>query len=336
MNIPYHTRRTLKRVAIGLLAVLIVVLVVWVCWLIWLGRFVSYSRDEGAILDFNLPSQEQGELAVPPERETVSIFYNENKVEADAKKELTQIVGCYVQAEDLKDIPAVKKQIQSLPRGTAVMVDVKNIHGSFYYSSEVSSKRSDKVNTQEMDELIHYLKDSGMYAIAKLPAFRDYAYGLDHVSDGLPTSGGYLWMDDDGCYWLNPSSEGTINHLVQIVNELKRLGFDEVVFHEFCFPSTDSIVFDGNRTAALITAAQNLVSTCATDRFAVSFMTNDVWTMPEGRSRVYVRGVEATEVDQWAEKLGISSPETRVVYLTDVHDTRFEKYCVLRPLTIPK
>lgn len=336
MNIPYHTRQTIKRIAVVILVVAAVLLVVWACWLVWLGRFFVYSRSEGAVLDFGLPSQmQEGELALPPQQETVPIFYNEGNDTAAAKKELSQIVGCYVQLDDLKkDVAAVKKQIQTLPRGTAVMVDVKNIYGSFFYQSEVGSSRSDQVDIEAMEDLIGYLDESGLYVIAKLPALRDYAYGLKHVSDGLPTSEGYLWMDEDDCYWLNPSSEGTISYLTKIIMELKQRGFDEVVFYDFSFPQTDRIVFSGDKNEALAKAAETLVNTCATEQFAVSFMADGAWKLPEGRCRMYVQNVDATEVDGKAQQLGIESPEARLLFLTDIHDTRFEKYSVLRPLAV--
>ncbi len=336
MNIPYQTRQRIKRISIIVLVILAVALVIWACWLVWLGRYFVYSRNEGAVLDFSLsPQVEPGEPAVPPQQETVPIFYNEGKDQVAAKKELTQIVGCYVELEDLqKDVSAVKKELQTLPRGTAVMVDVKNIHGNFFYESAVGSKRSDQVSVEAMEDLIKYLGDSGLYVIARLPALRDYAYGLKHVSDGLPTSGGYLWMDDEGCYWLNPSSEGTLSYLTRIAAELKQRGFDEVLFYDFCFPQTDSIVFSGDKNEALAKTAESLVNSCATEHFAVSFMSDGSWKLPEGRCRMYVQNVDATKVDSMAQQLGISSPEARLLFLTDVHDTRFEKYSVLRPLAI--
>ena len=335
MTIPYRTRRILQRVAVTVLALVLAAALIWACWLLWLHKYIIYSADEGAILDFQLQSiSGEGVLAQPPEEDaTISIYYNEGENAINTSKELTQLSGYYADSTALEDISTVLSQIQALPAGTAVMVDVKNIYGSFYYSSTVSEKRSSSIDTAAMDELIEYLDTSAMYTIARLPALRDYAYGLNHVSDGLPTAGGYLWMDDDGCYWLNPSSEGTIAYLAQIVSELKSLGFDEVVFDDFYFPDTSSIVFSGDRPQALAAAAQTLVTTCATESFAVSFTGDASFTLPDGRSRLYVESASAADAASIAQQTGIADTAIRLVFLTEVHDTRFDVYSVLRPLS---
>ena len=332
MTLPYRTRRAFRRIALVLLALAVLAVIVWGCWLLWLSRFVIYTQD-GAKLDFSLSEHiPAGDLALPTEpEETIPVNYSD---EIDGQStELAQLSGYYVDAEALKNIPTVKSQIQALPAGTAVMVDVKNIYGRFFYSSAVSDARPDSIDIAAMDELIEYLDDSGMYTIARLPAMRDYLYGLNHVPDGLPVAGGYLWMDSDGCYWLNPVSSGTLTYLVQIANELKALGFDEVVFYDFYFPDTEKIVYKQDKTEALATAAKTLVTSCATDRFAVSFVSDTEFTLPEGRCRLYIQNAEPANAGNLAQQTGLPDPTIRVVFLTELHDTRFNDYGVLRPLS---
>lgn len=336
MVIPYRTRRMLKRVGITALIVLLVAAVIWLCWFLWLGRFVVYTRDGGVQLDFDRSSKDiVGQPATaPPPSDPVSIYYNEGDHQLNVSRELTQIVGYYISTEDLeKDIASVKPQLQQLENGTPVMIDVKSIQGNFYYSSSVSEKRNPDIDTAAMDDLLDYLKLADFYTIARLPALRDFHYGLNHVSDGLPTAGGYLWMDDDRCYWLNPASQGTMSYLVNIVTELKSLGFDEVVFYDFEFPQTTSIVFKQDQQQAIATAAQLLVDTCATEAFAVSFVGGTSFAMPQGRSRLYLENATAAEAATLAQETGIEDPSVYLVFLTELHDTRFEAYSVLRPLS---
>lgn len=332
MTIPYRTRRALGRFALALLAVLLAAILVWGCWIVWLSRYVIYTQD-GVKIDFSLSEQlAPGQLAQRPEPEE-TIFVNYDDAPGAVSTELKQMNGYYADAAALKDIPTVKAQIQALPAGSAVMVDVKNIYGSFYYSSKVSDARTTSVDIQAMDSLIEMLNKSGMYTIARLPALRDYNYGLHHVPDGLPTAGGYLWLDKDGCYWLNPASSGTLSYLIQIVNELKDLGFDEVVFYDFYFPDTNGIVYTKDKAEALATAANTLVSSCATDAFGVSFVGKPGFALPQGRSRLYVENAEPINAANIAQQTGLADPEIRLVFLTTLHDTRFDKYSVLRPLS---
>lgn len=335
MKIPYRTRQTLKRVGIVSLVVLLALALVAVCWFVWLGRYVVYTRDQGAVLDMSLSAHiEEGMEAKPPEaQETVSIYYNEGDNAINTSKELQQMAGYYANTEALRaGISQVFSQITQLDKDIPVMLDVKNSKGGFYYSSGVSENRDSKIAPEEMDGLIKKLSDSGRYLIARLPALRDRGYGLHHVSDGVFDSRGAYLFSDGGIYWLNPSRQGTISYLVQIVNELKSLGFDEVVFEAFRFPDTKFMRFDGDKTEALAEAAKTLVTTCATDNFAVSFVQEAGFALPEGRSRLYVEAADAGQAATLAEQTGLANTAVNLVFLTEVHDTRFDAYSVLRPL----
>ena len=333
LNIPYRTRQRLKRWGIALLIVLAVAALIWGCWMLWLQRYVIYTREDGARLDFDLnPTIASGELAVEPERPNIEIYYNEGEDAVVTNRDMVQLQGYYVTLEDLADIDKVKEQISNLPAGTAVMVEVKSIKGNFFYNSEVAEYRSGAVDAAKMDDFLKFLDSSGMYTIAYLPALRDYHYGLHHVPDGLPTAGGYLWMDSEGCYWLNPASQGTISYLVKIIEELKARGFDEVVLCDFYFPETSSIVYKNDKAEALASAAKTLVATCATDRFVVSFVCQTEFTFPSGKSRMYRVDAAASQIDEIVASSGLAEVETQLVFLTELHDTRFDNYSVLRPI----
>lgn len=336
MNIPYRTRYTLKRAAIISLIVLLTAALAFTCWFVWLKRYVVYTRDNGAILNMTLSAQiDDGQEALPPsQQETVSIFYNEGDNAINTGKELTQLNGYYADAQALREgISTVQTQIKALPVDVPIMLDVKSPRGNFFYSSTVNGNRDSTVDTEAMDTLISQLSSTGRYLIARLPALRDRDYGLHNVSDGVFDSrGAYLYQDDDGCYWLNPSRQGTVSYLVQIVTELKNLGFDEVVFDDFCFPDTQYKSFDGDEAEALATAAKTLVTTCATERFAVSFVQQAGFTLPDGRSRLYMQSAAAADAANLAQQTGIADTALRLVFLTENHDTRFETYSVLRPL----
>ena len=336
MTIPYRTRRAFRNLCTGLLFLMLILVVVWLVWLLWLDRYIVYTRD-GAKLDFSLSVEyAPGEVAVPPEPgPTFAIQYdNGGGGSFELSTELTQLYGYYADKAILSnDISEVISQVQQLPAGTPVMLDVKDIVGRFFYTTTLG-RTSGSVNTQDMDALIATVTSGNYYAIARLPALRDYYYGLDHVSDGLPTSGGYLWMDSDKCYWLNPASEGTLSHLMQIVAELKALGFHEVVFSDFCFPDTDQIVFKGDRDGALISAATTLVTACSTDTFAVSFQVpKPTFELPAGRTRMYLANKAAADVASLAAQTSFENPEVKLVFVSETNDTRFDLYGVLRPIT---
>ena len=335
MVIPYRTRRRLQRIGLGVLAVLLTALLIWGCWLLWLHKHIRYTAD-GAVLDFDMdPISQDGQLALPPDgQQQVSIYYNEGDNAVSTSKELSQLVGYYITGQDLTDIPTLKSILANLPNGTPVMMDVKSIYGSFYYSSGVSAVRSDGIDAAAVDALIKQLNQSGAYLIARMPALRDKAYGLEFDEDGLfHSSRGYLWVDEEGCYWLNPSRQGTLNYITRTITELKSLGFDEVLLADFQIPRADNTYFEGDRDEALASAAKTIVSTCAGDYFAVSFVGEATFPLPEGRTRLYVTSAAASEVESISQQTGLEDPLTRLVFLTENHDTRFDAYSVMRPIT---
>ena len=334
MSIPYRTQQNIKRGLVTLLILLVVGGLLWGLWFLWLQRFVVYTRDAGAVIDFEVSETlAPGQEAKPPEDTLqVEIHYNEGDDMVSVSKELTQLKGYYITAADLAADPAlVWEQVQVLPANTPIMLDVKSIYGEFYYSTGLGRPISSSVNVAAVEELLANLKTKGYYTIARVPALRDRAYGLERVEDGLPITGGYLWMDEEGCYWLNPNREGTISYLLNVASELRDMGFNEVVFDEFRFPETDEIIFEEDKLQALADTAKLLVTSCATDYFAVSFISDGTWTMPEGKSRMYRTDVSTpAEMLELVENLTLDNPTARLVFITNNMDARFEEYGVLR------
>ena len=346
MSIPYRTQQAFKRLGIGILAFVLLVTAGVSCWFIWVQRYIIYTADGTARLDFNLPPMSAGQVATPPEKTDVDIRLDTDEPEVGVTTELKHMVGYYVEPSALGDLAEVKRQIQALPGETPVLIDMKSAYDGFYYSSNVRNSRSSRVDTGKMDELIAWLKTQKVYTIAKIPAFRfgaatmrDFtAPGTDQIPDSvLHSSGGYSYPDiQDGVtyYWLHPAKQGTVSYLTQVIVELRNLGFDEVVLEDFRFPAeTESIRVDGDRQKVLTDTAELLITTCATETFAVSFVKTEEFTNPEGRSRIYLTGVDAAEIAAAAELSGVADTAVQLVFLTELHDTRFDAYGVLRPLS---
>jgi len=342
MNLTYRTKRRLYRAGLIGAIVLLVVILVGFCWVIWLERYIVYTRD-GATLNFDLvDTPGAGQLAHPPSvGETVPIYVNEGLDAIDLNGELSQLKGYYIDGEMLQnDVAAVREMVATLPTGTAVMVELKSIWGQFNYSSAVSSAtHSNRLDILQVDKLITDLSSRNLYTVAVVPAFRDRYFFLKNNSNtsmGLAVKRkGYLWQDNDNCYWFDPTDNGTLSWLKEIATELKSLGFDEIVFSEFRIPETDNIVFNEDRTEAIKKAAQSLVNSCATDSFAVSFLVEDSnFTIPEGRTRLFIENVGPKNVDAVVAKLNLVSPDSKLVFMCNTNDTRYDAYGVMRPITM--
>lgn len=341
MSIPYRARRVMRNLAVSLLVLVLFAVLVLTCWLLWLNRYVVYSRD-GAKIDFTLSIHYQpGEKPVQPEKgEHITIHDRVDENDPDnVSTEMTNFAGVYVTLEELTaDFEGVSKKLTSLPAGTAVMLELRDSRGRVYYTSSLAEPA--KFDTEKVDALLEKLQKRGIYVITSITAFQEYEYILENERERVPYGlaklggSGSLWLDaSNSCYWLDPTSDGTLTRLIQILTELRGKGVDEVVFENFRFPNTDKIRFDGDKLTALTECAAKLVKTCATDTFCVSFRreTPDL-TLPDGRTRLYLSGISGIDIAETAAQTGFEDPTIQLVFLTDSGDERFDEYCVLRPL----
>ena len=60
---------------------------------------------------------------------------------------------------------------------------------------------------------------------------------------------------------------------------------------------------------------------------------NRTFTLPEGRGRLYLKDVDAGYVVSVADKVAVPDNTINLVFLTEFHDTRFDAYGALRPIT---
>ena len=337
MNIPYRTRRLLRSLGFVALVLLLLFIIAWFCSVVFLERYVVYTRD-GAMLDLNVSANELvGEVAQPPVGDVgITIFYNEGSDAMGNDGALQQLEGYYIDIDALQNsLGASWDLLDPLGPGTPILVDLKGGYGSFYYSSTLPSALiSGSVSVASVDEMIREMNTKGFYTIARISAFRDYNFGLNNVPSGLMHINRLgLWPDQGNCYWLDPTKETTINWVVSIVKELKNMGFDEVVLTDFRFPDSDQYIFDGDKDAALEAAAAAIAKEVLSDNFTLSFaVQNPAFNLPEGRTRLYLENIAATQVGAVASQVKMSDPEYRLVFIAGTNDTRYSQFGALRPI----
>lgn len=343
MSIPYRTRKALRKISLGIVALVLFALLLLVCWVLWLNRYVIYSQD-GAKLDFSLSvNYAPGETAAAPEQSDPPQIHDRAETDTGSTGvAFAQFSGYYVTLEELTgDFAATKQKLDALPKGSTIMLQLKDLRGLVYYTSAVADMPT-SFDVTLVDALLEDLIFDEHYVIVQIPAFQEYYFIMENERERVPYGlartggGGALWLDTSGsapCYWLDPTSDGTMTYLIQLVTELRSKGIHEVVFSGFRFPNTDSIVFSDDRMTALVDCASTLVKTCATDSFGVSFTRSGAdLTLPEGRTRLYLTGVSATDIEEAAAAVSFADVSAQLVFLTDSGDPRFDNYSALRPL----
>lgn len=325
----YRTRLRLKKILRFLLITLCMLAVAFIGILIYADAIITYDEN-GAHLNGQLAQTEEPASTEPrPVIENPIILEQEKEAVALTIKELG---GCYITTSMLRDLEKTRETVMAM-EPCAVMIELKSIFGNYYYSSKLSGDARADVDIAGIDKLITDLRDKGFYLIASIPAFVDPAFALEHQSSGLPLSGGALWMDDKGCYWLDPADDVVISYLMQIARELSGKGFREIAFSHFYFPKSDSIVYssDLSKEEIIRQAAKSLCDFFAGDSFVVSFQTDSTNFPADGATgRLYVSGADGNQVEWFVQTYGATFRE--LVFLANSKDSRFEEHAMLRPL----
>lgn len=313
-------------IAMGLLIVGLVVV------MIYADTLVTYHRD-GAHLT-TAPTQMQAE-AVPTEpRPVINNPIIEIQAEAVAVTNIMDVGGVYITTSMLKDIDKVTSLIKSIEEPCGVMIELKSDFGNFYYSSNYANgNHPEGIDIGAVDDLLAYMKEMGFYMIASIPAFPDRAYVLENENLCIRESGGYGWMDSRGCYWLDPSNDAVISHLMQITRELTDRGFQEICYTSFKFPGGSNYVYGSDKSEDQIIseAAKEICEHFSKSEIIISFVTQYT-DFPVSGGRVYISGVDGSQVEPYAAAYGENENVRELVFMTGSKDARFDHYAVLSPL----
>lgn len=333
----YRNRQRLRKILLVLAVAAGVFLLFCLGRFIYLQRFLVFTSGE-AQFDYqqNLSAQDLQHETLNPEEFPIEFLDPDASVAVSGSNQALQAIsGYYVTTTMLQDMEAVSNALneqESTPQ--ALLFDMKSIYGNFYYASSLSGANTASADISAIEALIQQLDQEGrIYLIARLPSFSDNNFALANQSCGLPLSSGALWMDENGCYWLDPLDPAVQDYLVAIASELAQMGFDEVVFDQFVMPASTNIVYDGDRSEAVATAAQTIKAQLAEEDIRVSFGSSAA-NVAASADRVYLATDSGAAVEGLVEPLraSLSDAAAQIVFLTASRDTRFDGYSLLRPL----
>lgn len=302
---------------------------------IYLQRYLVFT-DTGVVLDYQQELTSQNTAHTPLNPDDFPIEYaglQENQSVSGEEQPLGVLSGCYITTAMLQDLDAVTAALADMETPKAVLLDMKSIYGNFYYASSLASANTASVDIAAIEALIRQLDSAGAYLIARVPSFSDNNFALANQSCGLPLSSGALWMDSNGCYWLDPQDPAVQDYLVAIASELMDLGFDEVVFDQFVMPDSENIVYEGDRAEAIAASAQSICDMLTDEPIRISFGSSAA-AVAQVSDRVYISNDDGAAVEGIVESFSeaVSDPAAQIVFCTASRDTRFDGYSLLRPL----
>lgn len=159
------------------------------------------------------------------------------------KPAIQPINGLYFTGTSIanENILASVKKYKSLGIN-AVVFDAKDITGLVNYYSDVPVVR--ELNTHEkrsidnLDIIIRYLKENGIYVIGRIAIFHDHLLFNKKPEWAIHSkSTGGVWSSNAKELWLDPTNRDVQDYNLQIALELIEKGVDEVQFDYIRFPT---------------------------------------------------------------------------------------------------
>lgn len=336
--IAYRQKLRLKKALRISLIVLGALLLCLVLYIAYASKFVRYDRD-GAHIDFKsagadaaLQEASQSESEAPIDAEIVY----ESKTPAITEQ--GPLKGCYITTKQLQHAEELYAAADALEYGSTVMLELKSIYGYYYYHTSISGTELAEFDIDAVETLISKLKSKGCNLIALIPAFPDNVFAEANYSCALSTLEGYLWLDENRSYWLDPADDTVLSYLEQIAKELSSKGFSEVVFEHFTFPASASIHYDSakSRQQVVADAAKRITTFFEGSNLIISFATDSMEFPTQNiTGRLYIEGVDAAQLDRLISAYAGDTldAETQLVFITDSKDSRFDGYGTMQQLS---
>jgi hypothetical protein len=131
-----------------------------------------------------------------------------------------------------------------------LVIDVKGDRGMIPYRSsvalaaEVGAQRV--ITVREMSNLMKYLKERGIYTIARIVVFKDNPLASARPAWAVRTQSGEIWRDREHLSWVDPFNKEVWAYNIEIAIEAARYGFDEIQFDYVRFPDASGLQFSAD------------------------------------------------------------------------------------------
>lgn len=176
------------------------------------------------------------EESLPQELQTEELVLDESASRIPVKAK-----GIYISANVAGTPAIVDRLLEQFDRTEAntLVIDLKDDFGRVVCEMDsplVQELGSVKVYVRDMKGLISRLEEHGIYAIARIPAFRDSWLGDVKPEWCLKNADGSVFRDRNNNAWVNPYKQEAWDYLLEICLGAKELGFKEVQFDylRFC------------------------------------------------------------------------------------------------------
>ncbi len=237
----YHSYRGKGGGGKGALTVLLCLILLAAVGFLVVQRYAVYEADGG--VRFDLPWRKEPTQPEPPKENAPDEAPDglEIIVEQPPKEEKRELHAQELDQSVLRGSAA--PTLSALPDEiNAVAVRVKNEAGELLYDSslteavEAGAVRGGSISRAAIADLT----GSDYYTIARINALHDSIYSFAHMSDAAVLQRqhpGYIWYAPDSTFYLAPEKPAARQYIAAIARECAELGFRELLFDGFGYPS---------------------------------------------------------------------------------------------------
>jgi len=154
--------------------------------------------------------------------------------------------GIYLTAyvAGLKDWRAKLIDLVNKTELNTVVIDIKDYSGLIFFDTnlpDVDAISAEDVRIPDLKEWLKYLKEQGIYTIARITVFQDPYLAEKKPEIALHSKKGGLWRDRKGLAWVDPTQRYVWEYNLNLAKETVKLGFDEINFDYIRFPTDGDI-----------------------------------------------------------------------------------------------
>lgn len=241
-----------------------------------LQQYMVYDAD-GATLQLpfgrEAESSAEDELLFTPEPTfeplQVQVIWENptfDDVDLGGWEDLSATKGWFISANTLLNAGDLEEAITIVQAGgydTAVL-EMKSRSGSLVWqSASPTAFAYGTYGSADVTPLIDRLHEAGISVAAQISCFADALMAQRNWTCALQ-SGGSVYRDGDGIYWLDPYNRTVRTYLIELASELAAMGFDEIILADLYHPIADDTSF--TYTVTLQAPADPIVAVCQAGR----------------------------------------------------------------------
>ena len=306
----YHSYRGRRGARHVLGIVLLALILLAACVYLFLQRYVTFTDSGEVRLDLPFFQQEE---QVPDEEPPADGDNGEMNLVIDEPEEETP-------KADETAVPYGEHHLvglNALPAdGAALLAElaaqgangfvytVKDNTGKVSYDSAVALQDAVAADGPDSEFLSALCQEENLVSVARLNCFHDSYYAFSHMeSAGICQSSGYIWYDNLSYHWLDPAKEQARSYVIDLALECVRLGFDELLLEDMCYPSAgkvEKIDYSGNelgKTQALVQFLTELREALAPYDIRIALLLDEETLLPQdGEALAETTGQDLSQI----------------------------------------